>query len=49
MIVAAEMANLHNADTEGVKTKVEQGDLVLVDFWAEWWRSVFMAGKSIRS
>ncbi len=35
MTVASGIANLRAADTEGVKATVGQGDLVLVDFWAE--------------
>jgi thioredoxin 1 len=36
MAVTAEAANLRRADAEAVRLAIEQGDLVLLDFWAEW-------------
>jgi thioredoxin len=36
MTVDAETANLREADSESCKAAIEQGGLVLLDFWAQW-------------
>jgi len=36
MTVDAETPNLRDADSESCKATIEQGGLVLVDFWARW-------------
>jgi len=36
MTVGAETANLRDADSESCEAAIEQGGLVLVDFWARW-------------
>ncbi len=36
MSLAAETSNLRDADSHACKALIDQGRLVLVDFWAEW-------------
>jgi thioredoxin len=36
MSTTGKLANLRDADTHAVTATVEQGGMVLVDFWAEW-------------
>jgi thioredoxin 1 len=36
MSAAAEVTNLRDADAQACRKAIAQGELVLVDFWAEW-------------
>ena len=36
MTIDAQTPNLRDADSESSKSAIEQGGLVLVDFWAQW-------------